>query len=150
LKLDHQKTIDDDTMITQILYNTKSKHYDTMVKFLKFESTMNGSTKMGLEDVKKAYRTVHASINQNPTRERRNEAALFIRNGEVTPGRGYPRVFKGDCRTCRQKSHKSANCWEKPANKDKRPPNWKSKKTPEAAHMTTSYDKCSCDYCQKC
>jgi hypothetical protein len=110
LKLDHQKIIDDDTMITQILYNTNSKHYDTMVTFLKLEITMNGSTNVSLEDMKKAYRSVHASIKQNHTRDRRNEADLFTRNGAVTLGRGYPRVFKGDCRTCGQKGHKFANC----------------------------------------
>jgi hypothetical protein len=112
LKLDHQKTIDDDTMITQLLYNTNSKHYDTMVTFLKLEITMIGSTKMGLEDVKKVYRTVHVSIKQNHTRDRKNKAALFTRNGAVTPGRGYSKVFKVDCRTCGQKCHKSANGWE--------------------------------------
>jgi hypothetical protein len=53
LKLDHQKSIDDDTMITQIFYNKNLKHYDTIVTFLKLEITMNGSIKMGLEDVKK-------------------------------------------------------------------------------------------------
>jgi hypothetical protein len=73
-----------------------------MVTFPKLEITMIGSTKMSLEDVKKAYRTVHASIKNNHTRDRRNEADLFARNGAVTPGRGYSKVFKGDCRTCRQ------------------------------------------------
>jgi hypothetical protein len=37
---------------------------------------MNGSTKMSLEDVKKAYRTVHASIKQNHTKDRRNAPYL--------------------------------------------------------------------------
>jgi hypothetical protein len=49
--LDHQKIIDDDTMVTQILYNTNSKHYDTMLTFLKLEITMNGSTNMSLDNV---------------------------------------------------------------------------------------------------
>jgi hypothetical protein len=89
---------------------------------------------------------VHASTKQNHTRDRRNKAALFTRNGTVTPKRGYSMVLKGDCNTCGQKGPKSANCWENPANKDKRPPNWKSKNTPEAAHMTTSNDKYHCDY----
>jgi hypothetical protein len=31
----------------------------------------------------------------------------------------------------------------------KRPPNWKSKNTPEAAYTTTSNDKYHCDYCHK-
>jgi hypothetical protein len=65
LKLDHQTIIDDDTMITQILYNTNSRHYKTMVTLLKLEITMNGSTKLSIEDVNKAYRTVHLSTKQN-------------------------------------------------------------------------------------
>jgi hypothetical protein len=86
---------------------------------------------------KTQIRTVHASIKHTHTRDRRNEADLFTRNGAVAPGRGYSKVYKGDCRTCGQKGHNSAHCWEKPANKDKRPPSWKIKNTPEAAHMTT-------------
>jgi hypothetical protein len=120
-----------------------------MVTFLKLEITMNGITNMSLEDVKKAYRTVHTSIKQNHTRDRRNEAALFTRNGAVTLGQGYAKVFKGDCRTCGQKDHKSANCWENPTNKDKRSPNWKSKNTSKAALMTISNDINHCDYCHK-
>jgi hypothetical protein len=97
-----------DTMITQILYNKKSRHYDKMVTFLILEITMNGTTKLSLEDVKMAYRTVHASLKQNHTRDRRNETSLFIRNGTITPRRGYTKVFEGDCGTCGQKGRKSA------------------------------------------
>jgi hypothetical protein len=93
-----------------------------MVKFLKLEITMNGSTKMSLEDVKKAYRTVHASIRQNHLRDRRNEGVLFTRNGAITPRRGYPRVFKGDCRSCGQKGQKYENCWENQPTKTKSHP----------------------------
>jgi hypothetical protein len=59
---------------------------------------------------------VQASIKKNHIRDRRIEAALFTRNGAVTPGRGYSKVFKEDCRSCRQKDQISVNCWEKPAN----------------------------------
>jgi hypothetical protein len=62
---------------------------------------MNGSTNIRIEDGKKAYRIVNASIKQNNIRDRRNKAALFTRNGSVTPGRGCSKVFKGDCRECR-------------------------------------------------
>jgi hypothetical protein len=110
---------------------------------------MNSSKNMSLEDGKKAYRTVHEYIKPNHTKDRRNEADLFTRNGAVTPGRGYSKVFKGDCRTCGQKGHKSAICCEKTANKDKWPPNWRSINTPEAEHMTASNDKYNCDYCNK-
>jgi hypothetical protein len=99
LKLDHKTTITDDTMITQILYNTNSKYYDTMVAFLKLEIAKDATT-VTLDDVKKACRTVHASITQNNTSDRKHEAALFTRAG---PGKHYPKFFKGDCRTCGQK-----------------------------------------------
>jgi hypothetical protein len=66
-------------MMTLILYKIISRHYSTMVTFLKLEITMNGSTKLNLEDVKKAYRTVHLSVKQNHTRDRRNEADLFTK-----------------------------------------------------------------------
>jgi hypothetical protein len=46
---------------------------------------------------------LHASIKQNHTRERRIEVALFTRNGAITTGRGFSKVFKGDCRTCGKK-----------------------------------------------
>jgi hypothetical protein len=50
---------------------------------------MNRSTNMSFEDVKKAYRTVHASIKQNHTKNKRNETFLLTRNGAVSPGSGY-------------------------------------------------------------
>jgi hypothetical protein len=59
------------------------------------------------------------------------------------------KVFKGDCRTCGQKGHKSADCWENPQNKDKRAANWKSKNSPEAAHDITANSGLHCDYFHK-
>jgi ArsR family metal-binding transcriptional regulator len=106
-----QNIINDDTSITQILYNKNLRHYDTMVTILKLEITVNVSKKLSLEEVKKAYRTVHASIKQNHARDKRNETALFTRNGAITPGRVYTKLFKGSCKTCGQKRHKLANCW---------------------------------------
>jgi hypothetical protein len=62
--------------------------------------------------------------------------------------------YKGDCRICGQKGHKSADCWEKEVNRDKRPPNWKPRpknhsNSNEAAHNTTSKAKYYCNYCKK-
>jgi hypothetical protein len=56
-------------MITQILYNTNSKHYDTMVTILKLEMTKNASN-LTLLDVKKAYRTVFISLQQTNSNTR--------------------------------------------------------------------------------
>jgi hypothetical protein len=44
-----------------------------------------------LDDVKKAYRTVHASIKQNNTGDRKHEAALFTRSG---PGKIFQKFSK--------------------------------------------------------
>jgi hypothetical protein len=62
-RLDHHLIITDDSMFTQILYNTKSKLYDTLVTVIKLEMTKNASNLIVL-DVKKAYRTVFASLKQ--------------------------------------------------------------------------------------
>jgi hypothetical protein len=147
LRLDHQLIITDDSMITQILYNTNSKHYDAMVTVLKLEMTRNASN-LTLLDFKKAYRTVFASLKQlnSNTRDRRHELDL---NAQANPGRTYKKVFKWDCRTCGQKGHKSADCWEIPQNKDRRPANYKSKKSPEAAYAITVNSGLNCDYCHK-
>jgi hypothetical protein len=80
------------------------------------------------------------------TSNRGHDSALSAR---ANPGRTYNKVFKRDCRTCGQKVHKSADCWEKPQNKDKRPANWKSKNSPEAAHAITANRRLYCDYCHK-
>jgi hypothetical protein len=134
-------------MITQILYNTNSKHYDTMVTVLKLEITKNASN-LTLLDVKKAYRTMFVSFKQtnSNTRDRQHESAL---NARANPGRTFKKVFKGDCRTCGQKGHKSADCWGNPQNKDKRPAHWKSKNSPQAAHAITANSGLHCDYCNK-
>jgi hypothetical protein len=83
--------------------------------------------------VKKTYRTGFASIKQtnSNTRNRQYESTL---NTRASPGRTYKKVFKGVCRICDQKGHKSAGCWENPQHKDERPANWKIKNSPER-HM---------------
>jgi hypothetical protein len=59
---------------------------------------------------------VFASIKQIHTRDKRKKIALFTRNGAVTSGRGYTKVFKGDCGS-REQKHQSEKCGEKLANK---------------------------------
>jgi hypothetical protein len=118
-----------------------------MVTVLKLEMTKNASN-LTLLDLKKAYRSVFASLKQtnSNTRDRQHESALYAR---ANPGSTYKKVFKGDCRTCGQNGHKSADCWENPQNKDERPANWKSKNTPEVAHAITANRGLHCDYCHK-
>jgi hypothetical protein len=104
------------------------------------------ATNLTLLDVKKAYRKKFASLkhtNSN-TRDRQHESALYAR---ANTQRTYKKLFKGYCRTCGQKGYKSADCWENPQNKDKRPANWKSKNLPEAAHEITANSGLHSDYC---
>ena len=46
-------------------------------------------------------------------------------------GRGYEGKFQGNCNHCGMKYHKSVDCFEKPENANRRPPNWKSKMNTE-------------------
>jgi hypothetical protein len=122
-----------------------SKHYNTTVTVLKLEVTKNTSN-LTLLDVKKACRTLFASLKQtnSNTRDRQQESVLIAR---AKTGRTYKKENKGDCRISGQNGHNSADCWEKPQNKERRPENWKHKNTPEAAHAVTATNNLHCDYC---
>jgi hypothetical protein len=65
---------------------------------------------------------VFASLKQtnSNTRDRQQESALISREN---PGKTYTKIYKGDCRICGQKGPKSADCWEIPQNKGRRPAN---------------------------
>jgi hypothetical protein len=142
LKIDHKYEISDDKMITQSLFNAPSKHYATMVTVLKLEMAKG---KLDLEVIKQAFRTIYGTIKQPGGI--RKEAALITRTGNNS----FKKKFKGDCRKCSEKGHKSADCWEKPTHKDKRPSNWKSSNNSEAADSTANNNppKYHCDYCDK-
>jgi hypothetical protein len=85
-----------------------------------------------------AAKTSHNSYNYN-----KNNSGKF--------GRKITKKFKGDCKQCGKKGHKTSDCWEKDTNKSKRPNNWKSASaTSESAHVaTTSSAKNHCGYCNK-
>jgi Reverse transcriptase (RNA-dependent DNA polymerase)/Zinc knuckle len=57
--------------------------------------------------------------------------------------------FKGTCHNCGMTGHAATNCWEKEENKDKRPNNWKSKKSgsyePNIANPSIEFVMCSVD-----
>jgi hypothetical protein len=65
--------------------------------------------KLYLEEHKQAFRTNYGTIKQ--PEGIRKEAALITGTGN----NNFKKQFKGVCRTCGQKGHKSTNCWEKPA-----------------------------------
>ena len=56
-------------------------------------------------------------------------------NGSGSRGNGGGRrgggKFQGSCNHCGMKYHKSVDCFEKPENANRRPPNWKSKMNTE-------------------
>ena len=87
-----------------------------------------------------------------------HETALTVKTGHNTSnnnsgnsgGRRFTKKFKGDCKQCGKKGHKSSDCWEKDANKSRRPNNWKSNTAHETAHVaTTSRGTLHCAYCKK-
>jgi hypothetical protein len=126
-------------MITQILYNASSKHCSTMVTVLKLEMVKG---KLDLEEINQVFRKIYGKIKH--ATGTRWEGALITRTGNI-----FKKKFKGDYRTCGKKGHKSAACWEKPANKGNPPAYWKSTNNTEAAHSKTNTTENYCDYCDK-
>jgi hypothetical protein len=110
------------------------------------QSVTSGNS-LSLEDIKGEFRQIFSSSKSKDYnhRERNKEAALNARQGN---NNRFKKQFKGDCRHCGMKGHKSQDCWERPENKEKRPENWKTKKGREAAHATT-HSTLKCDYCHK-
>ena len=141
LKQDHQVTIEDDKMKTQILFNTKPAMYSTIISILKRD--MNKGTAVTLTDIKQEYRQVYST--SKLTKTKGGEVALL-----ATHNKKFPKQFKGDCRNCGKKGHKSSDCWEKDANKSKRPSTWNNKKGKETSNMAKEgKNTYHCDYCQK-
>jgi hypothetical protein len=126
-----------------MLYNTPSRNYSTVLTFLKMKLLIDG--KLDLMEIKKAFRTTWAGLKQmSPNTTQQSETALIVK--ERARPSNFKRIFKGDCRTCGKKGHKSADCRENPNNSDKHPATWNSK-TPEAAHKTVNNHHCG--YCNK-
>ena len=60
LKLDHNYEISEDKLITQILYNAPSRHYSTMLTFLRMKLLTDGT--LDLMEIKMAFRTTWAGL----------------------------------------------------------------------------------------
>jgi hypothetical protein len=100
-----------------------------------------------LDDIKTEFRQVFSGLKFHNNTKGGKETAIVAR----TPGKGkFKKTFKGDCRHCGKKGHKSTDCWEKPENKDKCPSDWQSKKKNEAAHVAkTNTNTYHFGYCNK-
>jgi hypothetical protein len=157
LKQDHQVDIDDQRMITQIIYNTKPHIYDTTIAMIKRD--INHGKDVNLQNVKEDLRQVFGTLGQSKKTE---TALLSGENGKGKGKKGKP--FKGNCRLCGKKGHKSAECWDNEKNKDKRPKFYKSpeerkKSEQETANSATTNSatqatktgnsKYHCNYCNK-
>jgi transposase InsO family protein len=147
LKLDFNREITDDQMISQIVYNINPIQYKTTVAIIKRDINRGDKT-INLEDVKDDIRQVYGSLKQSS--KRTNETALI----------GKPKFkkhYKGLCRLCGKIGHKSADCWSNDSNKDKRPANYKvhknkqnSNEKKEVAQVaTTTRAKTLCPYCKR-
>jgi hypothetical protein len=62
----------------------------------------------------------------------------------------FKKQFKGECRLCRAKGHKAADCWDNDKNKEKHPSNYK-KRTPDTSSIfqNPQKKKLKYDYCHK-
>jgi Reverse transcriptase (RNA-dependent DNA polymerase) len=165
LQEDHSFEITDSKMIQHIVYNIKVKAYDTVIFSLKrdLEYKNNTSVALDLERVKDEIRQVYGSIKTHKT----TETALA-----ATHGKGKFKHFKGSCRLCGARGHKSGDCWDNDRNKDKRPEWYKSPEerkkngnrhtanaattkttkndnNANTANVTTGKKTYHCDYCNR-
>ena len=136
LMLDFAVHIDDDRMISQIIYNITPTEYKTTVALIKRD--LNKRVPVTLTDVMDDIRQIFGSIKQSG--KHNGESALAAKSGKPH------KKFKGDCRVCGKKGHKAGDCWDNDNNKDKRPPNYK--KTGERATPARS-SNLHCTYCDK-
>ena len=144
LKLDFKTTIDDDQMISQIIYNLHPPQYKTTIALIKRD--LNKGAEVTLQDVEEDIRQIYGAI-QNPL-QKKGESALI---GKA----GFQKSFKGLCRICGGR-HKAADCWELEKNKAKRsskfkPTLYKKGDTPkgETANIGAPYQGPPCSYCKK-
>jgi hypothetical protein len=143
LRIDHATDIPDDQMKTQILYNTDPDEYKIAKELLKHQLNMGND--VTINTIKSTYRQIYGShvLEHKQTKQhkggRSSEVAL------VAKGK-FAKKFKGDCRHCGRKGHKSPDCWEREQNKAKRPTNWKSQHKETAL---VAQAKMHCDYCGK-
>jgi transposase InsO family protein len=145
LRNDHNMVITDDQLKTQILYNTDPEEYKIAKELLKHQLNLN--INVTIINIKSTYRQIYGAyvLEHRANRHKggnSGETALLAR-GKFT------KKFKGDCRHCGRKGHKSPDCWEREQNKAKRPANWKSqnKNQRETAYVATT--KYHCEYCGK-
>jgi hypothetical protein len=95
-----------------------------------------------LINLKKDIRQIYAQQNSHFETRKNKELSLM----SVPQGRKqhrFKKQFKGDCRICGKKGHKSADCWESNKNLNKRPKIFK----PSTKDSTKP--KMTCTYCGK-
>ena len=137
LKLDFKVTMDDDKMISQIVYNLHPTPYQTTVALLKRD--LNKAVVLTLSDVKDDIRQIYGSL--KVSHQTSAETAL-------TGKSRFKKQYKGQCRICGRR-HKADDCWELEKNKSKRPANYKPRTTStEKANISVPYKGPPCDYCQ--
>ena len=147
LKLDFKYIIDDEKMISQIIYNIHPLQYRTTIALIKRD--INKGVKITLQDVEDDLRQIYGSI-RTPNQPKKEESVLVGKPG-------FKKQFKGICRICGGR-HKAADCWELDKNKANRSPkfkptmfrNKKEFKSPqgETANIGAPYSGPPCSYCK--
>jgi hypothetical protein len=123
---DHAHDIDEDKTIQHIIY-IKSKVYDTMVFTLKRDLQYNTTTPLDLERVKDEIRQIYGHFHKEKTPET-----------VLTSGK-FKKKFKGECKICGQKGHKSTDCWDNDKNKSKSPTWYKNPEERKKANETANF-----------
>ena len=116
LALDYQVKIEDNKVISQILFNTKPHFYRTTIAMIKRDMDRNPSS-VTLANVKEDYRQV---FQQRPNNSSSSSEKAMVAS---TKKRFPPKPPKTDCRHCGIKGHRAQDCWELSRNKSQRPPN---------------------------
>ena len=138
LMLDFSVNIDDDRMISQIIYNITPTEYKTTVALIKRD--LNKKVPLSLTDVMDDIRQIYGSIKQSGKHHPHGESALAAKSGKNF------KKFKGDCRICGKKGHKAGDCWDNEKNKDKRPSHYKK---PSERATPAKSSNLHCSYCSK-
>ena len=130
--------ISEEDMVIHVL-NNLPREYENLVELC--EVQINAGT-LKLADLKAQLISKYRRISKNDSAK--HDTALNVKQKNK-------KAFKGRCNGCGKYGHKKADCWELEDNQDKRPSNWKTRKT-STGNTSTSEGKRfngTCNYCGK-
>jgi hypothetical protein len=121
LLLDHEFTISDEQMISQILYNISPPMYQKTVAIIKHD--LQRKITITLPELQADLRHLysqHELLKGNSFTPRLNGGQGRGRGDNATMLAVYPTQVKSNCNLCGKRGHKSVDCWDHPRNINKR------------------------------